>query len=82
MKQCPKCYHLYEDDSLRFCLDDGTSLVSKVSLGRPQTTMRVNAPRTHNEKATEVLPSQLEQVLGSVTLDDMVIDDLPIEAWA
>lgn len=56
MKQCPKCYRLYEDDSLRFCLDDGTSLVSKVSLGRPQTTMRVNAPRTHNEKATEVLP--------------------------
>lgn len=26
MKQCPKCKHEYDDDSLRFCLEDGTPL--------------------------------------------------------
>jgi hypothetical protein len=42
MKQCPKCHRRYEDDSLRFCLDDGTSLVSKAARS--------------NEVRTEVLP--------------------------
>lgn len=42
MKHCPKCHRRYEDDSLRFCLDDGTSLVSKATRS--------------NEARTEVLP--------------------------
>lgn len=56
MKQCPRCYRLYEDDSLRFCLDDGVSLVRQTPAEESQKTMRINTPRTHNEKATEVLP--------------------------
>ena len=29
MKKCPSCQRTYEDDSLAFCLEDGTSLVSE-----------------------------------------------------
>jgi hypothetical protein len=28
MKRCPSCNRAYDDDSMRFCLDDGTSLVT------------------------------------------------------
>jgi hypothetical protein len=57
MKQCPQCHRLYEDDSLRFCLDDGTPLVRQSQSEKPPTTVRINAPLTYNEKATEVLPA-------------------------
>jgi len=30
MKRCPACSRVYDDDGLRFCLDDGTSLVEKL----------------------------------------------------
>lgn len=29
MKRCPTCSRVYDDDNLRFCLDDGTNLVDK-----------------------------------------------------
>lgn len=40
MKHCPTCNRDYEDDSLRFCLDDGSSLINK-DAGRavPEPTM-------------------------------------------
>lgn len=47
MKQCPKCKHEYDDDSLRFCLEDGTPLarpdVSPKS-AEPTAVMRANEP--------------------------------------
>src|ERR1700682_4904375 len=30
MKRCPTCSRVYDDEGLRFCLDDGTNLVDKV----------------------------------------------------
>lgn len=53
MKECPTCSRVYADESLRFCLDDGASLVSSAGA---QATIRINPPRTRNAKATEVLP--------------------------
>jgi F5/8 type C domain len=49
MKQCPKCNRTYADDTLRFCLEDGTSL-SRVS-GAPDSyetlpTRDANPPPT------------------------------------
>ncbi len=29
MKRCPACSRVYDDDGLRFCLDDGANLVDK-----------------------------------------------------
>jgi hypothetical protein len=47
MKRCSQCNREYADDSLRFCLEDGTSLV---------------APRTSVEPPpTEILPARLRQ---------------------
>jgi protein-export membrane protein SecD len=38
MKRCPACSRVYDDASLRFCLDDGTELVNKpVGTDAPQT---------------------------------------------
>src|ERR1051325_2584586 len=31
MKRCPTCSRVYDDLNLRFCLDDGTALVNKLS---------------------------------------------------
>jgi hypothetical protein len=56
MKQCPRCDRRYEDDSLRFCLDDGTSLVTGTPLEPAHEPMRVNSPPGNHEVRTEVLP--------------------------
>src|SRR6185503_19434761 len=38
MKRCPTCSRVYDDMGLRFCFDDGTELVNKVSeTGAPET---------------------------------------------
>ncbi|MEK6337395.1 MAG: hypothetical protein AABM67_20930 [Acidobacteriota bacterium] len=42
MKTCPSCRKRYEDESLVFCLDDGTRLVREGS--DPNATLRVPAP--------------------------------------
>jgi hypothetical protein len=54
MKECPRCSRVYKDESLRFCLDDGATLVSEASAAQP--TIRINPQRTRSAKATEVLP--------------------------
>lgn len=46
---------MYADESLRFCLDDGASLVSPISPAA-QETIRINPPRTTRAKPTDVLP--------------------------
>lgn len=33
MKTCPACHRNYEDNSLRFCLDDGTALLAETASG-------------------------------------------------
>src|SRR4026209_1539069 len=37
MKRCPKCKRNYDDDSLRFCLDDGTPLFDARDSSAPAT---------------------------------------------
>jgi hypothetical protein len=46
---------VYADESLRFCLDDGASLVARVSPAA-QETLRINPPRATRAKPTDVLP--------------------------
>jgi protein-export membrane protein SecD len=38
MKRCPTCSRVYDDVSLRFCLDDGTELINKMSDDGPPAT--------------------------------------------
>lgn len=52
MKQCPSCRNTYTDDSLQFCLEDGTPLISMANDAPPTVQMsfeknepmRVNIP--------------------------------------
>ena len=41
MKQCPKCNRTYADDTLVYCLDDGSTLVG---YREPQETLRIPSP--------------------------------------
>ena len=42
MKQCPTCARTYNDDTLAFCLDDGSTLVARID---PQQTLRIPQAR-------------------------------------
>lgn len=44
MKKCPSCQKVYEDDSLRFCLECGAMLVS-FTPNEPPATMQMPFPR-------------------------------------
>lgn len=44
MKRCPACSRVYDDVSLRFCLDDGTELAIKPLETAPQTLVMPGTP--------------------------------------
>jgi hypothetical protein len=75
MKRCPTCQSTYTDDSLKFCLQDGTTLVrmsgsSGVGPTVPdqEKTLLINSrERTNEPPATEILPSVLPTVASSRT---------------
>jgi ketosteroid isomerase-like protein len=68
MKRCPTCQRTYADDSLRFCLQDGTALLSvsdaPASLD-PSATLVLpeSATARHEPPPTEMLPSQTGRTL-------------------
>jgi hypothetical protein len=78
MKQCPRCKREYEDDSLRFCLEDGTALAPRnasemkgdptLVLPAPEpgqaTISQVAAPRP---EARKTVPDVLEPTQASVS---------------
>ncbi len=39
MKRCPACSRVYDDDNMRFCLDDGTSLIDKLATSDAPPTL-------------------------------------------
>ncbi len=51
MKICPSCNQTYTDETLYFCLNDGSSLVEKES--EPPPTVFMDPPRTTNPNYTE-----------------------------
>src|SRR5437899_752944 len=56
MKSCPACKRNYADDSLRFCLDDGTVLVSSTPQPQDsQPTLRMPDPIDAGRAPTKVM---------------------------
>lgn len=53
MKSCPACNHTYSDDTLTFCLVDGSILSPAYD---PLQTQRIPTPQSTNSDRTEVLP--------------------------
>src|SRR6266404_10007067 len=55
MKYCPTCNRDYEDDSLRFCLDDGSSLINRdAERSVPGPTMVLPTPRENAATLSQV----------------------------
>ena len=44
MKRCPTCQRAFEDDSLTYCLDDGTPLTPEISRPNSQETIVTSPP--------------------------------------
>src|SRR5580765_9119751 len=58
MKRCPKCNRQYPDDSLRFCLEDGTSLVAPARNAEPPPTEVLPPPPAETYQRSEpTIPS-------------------------
>jgi hypothetical protein len=53
MKQCPRCKRTYADETLLYCLDDGSMLSAAYD---PAATQVMPSPRTTNAGPTEVMP--------------------------
>lgn len=65
MKSCPTCQRIYTDDTLSYCLEDGTRLVpgSDADLGRTLVLGDTDAP--HDPPPTEILPPSLAPTIGA-----------------
>src|SRR5437764_11348683 len=56
MKSCPTCQRVYKDETIHFCLEDGTPLVTtSASSSDPGATLVIPAARVTDQAATEVL---------------------------
>lgn len=61
MKQCPACKRVYEDESLRFCLDDGSALTAAFDTAATQI---ISSGRSTDAR-TEVLPGSATAAFDS-----------------
>ena len=55
MKRCPACHRTYQDEAIRFCLDDGVALMGESY--DPYQTLQVPPPRGTDPASTEQLPA-------------------------
>ena len=57
MKRCPKCNRQYPDDSLRFCLEDGTPLAAPARNAEPPPTEVLPPPPETYQQSEPTIPS-------------------------
>lgn len=65
MKRCPTCSRIYTDDSLNFCLEDGTTLVAEPPsqyMLDPTISVETVERRRSDPPPTEILPPPTEQI--------------------
>src|SRR4029453_12958471 len=67
MKRCPTCQRTFEDDSLSYCLDDGTPLTAEDSR-RPESEETIVTPSTSGYAGRELPPTQYGQLPGKATV--------------
>src|SRR5437867_286787 len=59
MKLCPKCNRSYRDDTLRFCLEDGTALTAVGRSPGDEATRRSGpSARDSDPPPTEIMPGR------------------------
>ena len=57
MKRCPKCQRSYNDDTLRFCLEDGTSLATITREVEPPPTAILSREPATQKSSAPTIPS-------------------------
>ena len=70
MKRCPTCKRIFADDSLTFCLDDGSPLVSET----PPLEMEETIVTPSGGASRELPPTQYGQLPGKATVSGNVSD--------
>lgn len=60
MKRCPQCSRVYDNENLKFCLDDGTALVNKLPESLPPETAVL--PSHDHLPTIEALPPRVSPV--------------------
>ncbi|MFL6469014.1 MAG: hypothetical protein ACJ72Z_13735, partial [Pyrinomonadaceae bacterium] len=59
MKQCPQCRRVYDDETLKFCLDDGTSLLYGPGSNEPATAL-LNIPPSSEDVTRTQIPNEIQ----------------------
>ena len=67
MKRCPTCQRTYSDDTLRFCLEDGTPLVSEASFSSDATLLLDSS--SAEPPPTEILPLDSAPTVRAYDID-------------
>src|SRR5947209_12525261 len=67
MKRCPTCQRNYSDDTLRFCLEDGTPLVSEASFSSDATLLLDSS--SAEPPPTEILPLDSAPTVRAYDID-------------
>jgi hypothetical protein len=82
VKLCPTCKRSFDDDSLSFCLDDGTPLVIE-SGGRAdsQATLVSPAPFPSMDTSSNLPPTQYGQLPGKATVNVSGFNATPQQAY-
>src|SRR5688500_747723 len=72
MKRCPECRRDYFDDSLLYCLDDGTTLLDGPGADEPATAI-LQSVWSETRKLSGNLPAERTRFVGrTIELDDCV----------
>jgi hypothetical protein len=67
MKRCPTCKRAFEDNSLSYCLDDGTPLTDEVP-PRPDSEDTIVTPPPVDAGSRDLPPTQYVQLGGKATV--------------
>ncbi len=64
MKFCPTCHRQYEDETIKFCLEDGSLLVSGSARGSAEATLHMPGPTLQSSRATPTSPPSTMTPIG------------------
>src|SRR6185503_1061849 len=75
MKSCPTCKRTFEDNSLAYCLDDGTPLAAVVAPPSSNLQETIVAPSSSEPGTSrELPPTQYSQLPGKATVSGSALD--------
>src|SRR6187549_3591151 len=81
MKRCPKCRRDYYDDSLLYCLDDGSALLDgPATIDEPATAILPRSDKLMSESATRIFKTDPQA--GTVSMSGYVPNSIAVLPFA